>query len=329
MPVVHLQDGRTVHFPDAMPPDRISEEVAKLAPHTPTAPERTWTDTAVDALPMAGGFAGSLVGAGKWNPLGMAGAAVGGAGGEFVRQIVQAARGKTEDVPNTVAGQYESALKEGALQAGLEGGGRAVIGGGAKLLKGVRNISLPSVSPAVKNLAVDAALDLVPGGRTMRRGARMAVKALRGARGPVEEATPAIVRQSGPIIEGFDRYLPNVSASRAAETSAPSAVAASGPKVRAFSPGEERGISELDKFFEAKYGPNHPSYGNGTYGKSGPAELVDALHGQAADPAQALAASLGTPSHAAVKVITSSPDLERGRELGRLLQKLASGRGGQ
>lgn len=218
MPTVHLPDGRIVHFPDGMPSAQITAEVSRLhdmdaGTRKGTAPPaRTWTDTAVDALPFAGGAVGSLAGAGPWNPLGMAGAAAGAAGGAFVKQIVNAARG-SNDVPTSVSDQYLDAGKEAVTQAALEGGGRLAFNGGAKLVRGLRK--LPAPSPAVKDFAVDAALDLVPGGRTMRAAARMGVKAMRGPRA-VEEAVAATEKAAPslatPAIEGFDRYMPNISA---------------------------------------------------------------------------------------------------------------------
>lgn len=127
---VHLPDGRVVNFPDGMPPDQIQAAVAKLAPPTE---ERTWTDTAVDALPtiggMAGGLIGSMAGMGVGSvPLAVGGAAIGGAGGEGFRQAIQALRGK-----ETPQGPGQ-ALTGIGTQAAVQGGAEALGQGVGRLL---------------------------------------------------------------------------------------------------------------------------------------------------------------------------------------------------
>lgn len=96
-------------------------------------PERTWTDTAVDALPAAGGFAGGLIGGIGGTAFGMGvggvpgslgGAAVGGAGGEAAKQLINRLRGK--DAPAT-AGEAASEIgTAGAMNAAADLAGAGV-----------------------------------------------------------------------------------------------------------------------------------------------------------------------------------------------------------
>lgn len=97
-------------------------EPSLVASHTstpsPSEEERTWADTAVDALPILGGIAGGLVGAGAASvPL----AALGGAGGEGFRRTIQTLRGK-RPVDKSTAETVQGLAKEGAIQ----GAGQAV-----------------------------------------------------------------------------------------------------------------------------------------------------------------------------------------------------------
>lgn len=109
------------------------------------AQDASWLDTAVDALPTVGGAVGSLVGGGKWNPLGMTGAALGGAagagfqtlarrGGEIPGAVADIARNLVEQPSATIrggvrglAGGAANAVAAGATQAALEGVGRGIV----------------------------------------------------------------------------------------------------------------------------------------------------------------------------------------------------------
>lgn len=131
MPKVHLPDGRIVNFPDDMPPDQITSAVAKLA--QPAAPARTWTDTAVDALPTIGGAVGGLVGGIGGSVAGMGvggvpgalgGATLGGGAGEAAKQLVNRARGVT--APATMGEAAGNIGKEGAVQGASEAAGMGI-----------------------------------------------------------------------------------------------------------------------------------------------------------------------------------------------------------
>lgn len=192
MPTYHVTDpqsGRRLRLTGDSPPTEaeltaiFGNHSAETTAPTSKTPDRSWTDTAVDALPLVGGTVGSFAGGGKWNPLGMTGAALGGAGGAFVRQIVNAARGK--DVPSTLSDQLSEAGSEGLTQAGIQGTGRAVLGGAGRLIKGVRYLAQPGVAKA----AAVGALEKSPIVGPMARGAVDAAKtqagrvdAFRGAR---------------------------------------------------------------------------------------------------------------------------------------------------
>jgi hypothetical protein len=106
-------------------------EYADLAKPAPSheAQGRTWTDTAVDALPMVGGMAGGMLGAGGGPLTAVAGAGAGGMVGSRLKQYANALRG-TQPLPP--AGEAIGEMgKDAAIQAGSEVGGR-LIGGALK-----------------------------------------------------------------------------------------------------------------------------------------------------------------------------------------------------
>jgi hypothetical protein len=133
---VQLSDGRIVTVEGDQPPTE-QDVLAQLGPKQETPDEGGMVDSAINALPTIGGTVGSLVGGGKWNPLGMAGAAVGGAAGEAFKQTANAVRGRLDLVPATIPDQLKSIGAAGAVQGGLEGIGRGVIAPAAKGLYGV------------------------------------------------------------------------------------------------------------------------------------------------------------------------------------------------
>lgn len=107
---------------------------------------RTWTDTAVDALPTVGGAVGGIVGGIAGNvPGGLGGAALGGAAGEAAKQLVNRYRGAP--APSTMLEAATSIGKEGAIQGAAELAG-AGIGKGAQYVGGrLYNLAL---RPAAK-----------------------------------------------------------------------------------------------------------------------------------------------------------------------------------
>lgn len=133
---VQLSDGRIVTVEGNQPPteDQILAQLGPAQSAQPAAePESSWTDTAIDALPTIGGTVGSFAGGGKWNPLGMAGAALGGTAGEAIKQTANAVRGRMDLVPRSAGEQLKSMMAAGAVQGGIEGVGRGV-GKGLKAL---------------------------------------------------------------------------------------------------------------------------------------------------------------------------------------------------
>lgn len=126
-------DGVVHTFPDDATDDEISGALDRRQAPTPNAPRpRTWTDTAVDALPAVGGAIGGIVGGIGGTVLGMGvggvpgaigGATVGGGAGEAARQLVNRARGV--DAPTSPL----AAASDIATRGGIEGATEAVGGG--------------------------------------------------------------------------------------------------------------------------------------------------------------------------------------------------------
>lgn len=142
----------------------VIQRLSTAQPDPPAPPSKSWGERATDALPTVGGMAGGLLGGSKASPIGMALAAVGGAGGEAWKQVADSIRGDFSDVPPTIAGRLKKIGAEGVTQGGLEGAGRVVGGvlqpvaktlyglalrpskalmrdaGGGKLIQGLRRI---------------------------------------------------------------------------------------------------------------------------------------------------------------------------------------------
>lgn len=188
--VVILDNAGTRHvFPAGFDPARAADIVKRQTEtvETPAAPARTWTDTAVDAMPMVGGAAGGIVGGigGTVAGLGvggapgaMMGAGLGGALGESVRQLVQRGRGKR--APETPAEAALEIGKEGALNAAFEGGGQAV-GAGMKaaapwlMAKAVKPSyallqEYKTTAPALAKTLLDHGVNVTEGGLSKLQG---------------------------------------------------------------------------------------------------------------------------------------------------------------
>lgn len=118
-PVYLDEQGESILSPDAS---------AGMLPQSTMRGDPGVTDRAIAALPMAGGMAGSLLGGTRSNPIGIALAAIGGAGGEGFRQTLEAVRGNWDRVPPTIQAQLTQIVHEGVAQGGLEGAGRYIIG---------------------------------------------------------------------------------------------------------------------------------------------------------------------------------------------------------
>lgn len=154
---VQLPDGSVHEFPD----DATDQEIAEALEAPPstgrTTPEgkaRSWTDLAVDLLPMAGGTLGGIVGgiggtvAGfgvGGAPGAIGGAALGGGAGEAAKQLINRARGM--ETPTSPLAAATDIAKEGAIQGAAEGIGGLVTKGVAKGARAVyRGYLKPSLA---------------------------------------------------------------------------------------------------------------------------------------------------------------------------------------
>lgn len=334
MPKVHLPDGRVVNFPDTMSPDQISGAVYKLQ--------------AVSGGPETreGGALQSLGDTAMATAKGM------GTGALSALNPVSIVKGLARTVAHPVDTLND--LGSFAKTAATEGldpntGGQAIGGLLAGLATGrmvppvVRG--LKRIAPSVAGTALDVAkagLQLVPRAekvasalsdastaRSLRSAAQLRDKlgvesfgpSTRYPDGPAEFAEPAM---------DFSGAPPTTTANAARPPS--TAAGPTGSGVRSFSAGEERGIAELDRFFNDKYGTDHPTVGNGSYVEQPAAptrmpmltaaerDLVDKLFEQQQQPP--------TPRSAVTdprRLLEDAPQAT-GMELGRLLERLARGR---
>lgn len=133
MPIEVQIEGRDgiLEFPDGTDPAVIQATVSRLigrdtrAPQAEAAKERTWTDTAVDALPYVGGLLGGLVGA-PLGPLAIGTAAIGGAGGEGWKRAINSLRGETPPAEETPSAVLGAVAKSGRDQGVAQGVGMGV-----------------------------------------------------------------------------------------------------------------------------------------------------------------------------------------------------------
>lgn len=130
MPRIINLDGVRHSFPD----DATDVEIRAALESPSVMDERTLGQRATDALPNAGGMAGSLVGGSKSNPIGVLLSALGGAGGEGARQTLAAYQGRWNEVPPDIQSAVSNMVEEGVKQGGLEAGGRYILGPVLKLL---------------------------------------------------------------------------------------------------------------------------------------------------------------------------------------------------
>ena len=211
MPKVHLPDGRVVNFPYEMTPQQIEAEVTKLVGSAPTsapqAPGRTWTDTAVEALPMAGGALGGVLGA-AGGPLGaMGGAAMGGGGGEAFKQLINRARGA--DAPGSPMEAAKNIGISGAVQGAIEGvtglGGRLLTRGASRLYRSALKPSV-AIRQEFPNIVQTGLREGVPvsakgtakAGRLLTTSAKQADDVIRQAAGGPPVSTRTVVKALRP-----------------------------------------------------------------------------------------------------------------------------------
>lgn len=156
MPTYTVRDpksGRTVKLRGDSPPteaelDQIFAEVNKAAP------EKSWAETAVDALPTVGGMAGGIIGGIGGTVAGVGvggvpgavgGATLGGAAGEAARQLANRVMGR--EAPATATEAAMGIGKEGAIQGATEAAGGALAGGARVVGKAlVENAVRPTMS---------------------------------------------------------------------------------------------------------------------------------------------------------------------------------------
>lgn len=119
------------------------------APSQPSAPERSWADTAIDSIPWLGGMAGGMVGGAGGTVLGavvggvpgaVGGAALGGAAGESIKQLLDTYRGH----PKASSSDAAQAIGEQAL---IQGGSELA---GIGIAKGATSLGSTLMQQAVK-----------------------------------------------------------------------------------------------------------------------------------------------------------------------------------
>lgn len=166
---VRTPDGTVHNFPDDATDAEISEALS-APPPTARGPEKTksWTDMAVNALPMIGGAVGGVLGAMSGiptlgltsGPAAVAGAGLLGAGGEAAKQLINRARG--QDAPTTPGQAATDIGLQGATQAGAEvvgqGVSKALTGAGRMVYRGFLKPSLAKQSLGKANQIVETAL---------------------------------------------------------------------------------------------------------------------------------------------------------------------------
>lgn len=117
-------DGVIHSFPDDVTDQEIQKALGVPKQNDPKQPRsRTWTDTAVDAIPLVAGAIGGLAAAPS-GPGAIGAAALAGAGGEGVRQIINRARGV--EAPETPMDAAKDMGVAAAMNAGAEVGGQAL-----------------------------------------------------------------------------------------------------------------------------------------------------------------------------------------------------------
>ena len=152
-------DGTIHEFPDDVTDAEISSALEAIpSANAASAPKaRTWTDTAVDFLPtaggMVGGVAGALAGGGTTFgvgalPAGIAGATVGGGMGEAAKLAINRLRGKQS--PSTLT----EAAKDVALEGAIQGGSEALGGAAGAIMRPVGAALMQSaVKPGLRATA--------------------------------------------------------------------------------------------------------------------------------------------------------------------------------
>lgn len=215
--VVTIPGVGDVAFPDTMTPAQIDAAAKKLYDEAQPKP-RSWTDTAVDALPMVGGTVGGILGGLSGIPtLGLGsvpgaitGATTLGAGGEALKQLINRSRGV--EAPASPL----DAAKDIALQGGIQGGAEAVGGlvtkglttGANAVYRGYLKPSLAGNKLAKAGQIVQTALDeALPITRGGTQKAQRVISELRAKVDDIIASTPGVIdlKQLADRVRGFAR----------------------------------------------------------------------------------------------------------------------------
>lgn len=176
--VIDIPGHGQIAFPDTMSDQEINAAATRLYqqanPEKKQPPVKSWTDTAVDWLPAAGGAVGGLAG-------NIPGAMLGAAAGEAYKQLIQRARGQRTDA-DPVAAAKDIGVSSVTQGAAPEVGG-AIIGAGMKavaphLMQTALKPTLRTMMDAVKGAPVprvvktllDEGVNVTPGGVAKLKG---------------------------------------------------------------------------------------------------------------------------------------------------------------
>lgn len=214
MPRLVTFEGKLQSFPDDATDAEISAALkaipASNAAEVPKA--RTWTETAAEYLPLAGGIAGSMAG-------GTIGAAVGGAAGrgyaelakhasEIPGAIADVAHGLVEHPKETLSG-FVGGGGSGALSAGEDAAKQTALNLGGKAVAAVVPSAGPVVGKALDKIgfALEKA-GLSEGARQLARGGG-AVELFRGDLGGTAAAiaAPHAAKVAGQGMQAAGRAL--------------------------------------------------------------------------------------------------------------------------
>lgn len=160
-------DGVSHAFPADATDAEISAALNAIpAPNAAAAPKaRTWTDTAVDLLPAAGGAIGGIVGGIGGTVAGVGvggvpgavgGAALGGAAGEAGKQLINRLRGAP--APSTMGDAAKSIGTQAAVQGGAElagaGVGKVISAAAPRVMQSALKPTLKMLGDVVKGQPV-------------------------------------------------------------------------------------------------------------------------------------------------------------------------------
>lgn len=229
--VIIGDDGAEHVFPPGFDPKRAAAIVkgggTRGQQSVTPAPPRTWTDTAVDLLPAAGGTLGGIVGGIGGTVAGMGvggvpgavgGAALGGGAGEAAKQLINRARGAP--APQSSGEAASDIGLQGGLMAAGELAGAGLVAGASKAAPWLMNRALNLTAklsrefPGLTDTMIEHALTVSKGGLSEARTALRAAKdsanaALQtahatGATVPITAATDGLQKTLAGVLNGPD-----------------------------------------------------------------------------------------------------------------------------